>query len=197
MPEQDIYIESLEDPTEVIRPLDEASDKEALNQPIFAAAKKVEHNPMALGENPLGPFPKGAEIGVTLGEWLAASGEGTYRIEGSQATLDVSFENLVPNGVYTAWCGVITVNDKFSAVDMPCGYLDGSQAEFQADENGNAIYSVTMPALPISNDQTFSDIAFAYHSDGQTCGSSPCIFGQNSHVHVFISDFPPAPTDLP
>lgn len=193
MPEQDIFIESDTDASQVVRPFDNADG----SQEIYAAAEPIEHDPAELGPTPRGPFPKGASLGITLSEWLAAGGEGTYNIEGNQAALDVTLENLVPNGVYTAWCGVITVDEAFVGVDIPCGAVDGSDSRFQADAEGNAVYKVTMPALAVSNDHTFSDIAFAYHSDGQTCGSSPCDFGLNSHVQLFIADYPPAPTDLP
>ncbi|NJN82363.1 MAG: hypothetical protein HC802_08870 [Caldilineaceae bacterium] len=197
MPEQDIFIESGDGASQVIRPLEEAEDVAILEQMIYAAAEATEHNPLELGPNPRGPFAKGEPIGVTLGEWLAATGKGTYTLEGHHATVDVQLENLVPNGVYTAWCGIITVNEVFTAGDLPCGAIDGSQSSFQADEDGNASYQVTMPALPASNETTFSDIAFAYHSDGQTCGHLPCEFGKNSHVQLFILEPPPAPQDLP
>ena len=44
-------------------------------------AEATEHNPLELGPEPYGPFPKGEPLGVTYGEWLAATGTVVYTLE--------------------------------------------------------------------------------------------------------------------
>ena len=140
---------------------------------------------MMLGDEPLGPFPMGDELGVALGAWLKAAGSGTYAMDGDSVQMDLSFDNLVPNGVYTVWCSVITLPPDFSITDSPCGAADGSNNAFTADEHGNAAFSVETAALPPTTDTSMSMIALAYHSDGNTYGEYPGDFGLNSHVHIF------------
>lgn len=198
--EQHVYIESSDNPEQVVRVKGEAATA-AMAQPVYASATATETDFLELGPNPFGPFPKGEALGFTLEEWLAATGNGTYTLNGDMAELNFTFQNLVPNGVYTMWCSRLTLAPTFAEDLHPCGAQDGSQNTFVADAQGNGSFNVTMPAMPASSEDIISDIAVAYHSDGQTYGSSPGDFGRVTHVQLFVAEPPPAlesaPASLP
>lgn len=163
----------------------------SLSQPVFASAEFVEHDLFGTGEAPLGPFEKGQQLDVTLGQWLAAGGSGVYTRQGDRATLDIQVENLIPEGVYTVWCSRVSFPPNIEVIDKPCGAADGSQNTLIADENGAAHWTLEFPALPASSAETVTVVALAYHSDGQTYGEYPGDFGSRSHVQIFA---PIAPT---
>jgi len=182
VPDSDIMIEGSDKVFRVEGPQDEKN----LAKTVYAAAEAVEHDPFKVGENPLGPFDKGESLGFTLGEWLAATGSGTYEVDNDEAELDLSFENLVPDAVYTIWCSRISFPPNVNIVDFPCGAEDGSENTFNTDEDGNADYNVELEPLEPSTEETATIIALAYHSDGETYGESAGDFGLNSHVHIFF-----------
>lgn len=187
LPEQDVFVVSDKDATKVIRVEgDSAKDPAILVKEAFATATMTPHDPFKVGKNPLGPFEKGADLGFTLKDWLAATGKGTYAVDGDNATLSVSFTGLVPNSSYTVWCSRITFPPKPAVVDRPCGAADGSENVFKSDEKGNSSLTVKMKPLEESTKETASAIALAYHSDGKTYGANPGDFGLNSHVQLFF-----------
>ena len=96
--EQDVFIERVPGSGEVYRPTGATKDMDA---PLYAPAAPVPHTPLQT-EN-TGPWPKGKPLGITLGEWFSAKGAGTYSCENGVGKVDIAFENLVPNGVYTMW----------------------------------------------------------------------------------------------
>ena len=163
-----------------------------ITQPLFASTTGAEHDPFALGENPLGSFTEASELGFTLGEWLSATGKGTYTLNGDSSTLEATFTNLVPNGVYTMWCSTIVTPPNFEIINKPCGAADGVNSVFTADENGNAAYSTELPARPLSTEEELTVFAINYHSDGNTWGADPGIFGMNAHVQIVAFANPPA-----
>ena len=105
---------------------EKAKDPAVLAKAVYAAAAPTQHDPFKVGANPLGPFDKGKSLGFTLGQWLSASGIGIYSVDGDNAELDLSFKNLVPNGIYTVWCSRLTFPPEPNIVDKPCGAEDGS-----------------------------------------------------------------------
>lgn len=163
---------------------DQAKDPANLANTVYAAAAATSHDPFKVGENPLGPFEKGKELGFTLEKWLAASGIGIYSVDGENAEMELFFKNLVPNGVYTVWCSQITLPPNFNVVDKPCGAEDGSENSFNADAQGSGAFSLELKKLPDSTNETVSVIALAFHSDGKTYGASPGDFGLNTHVQI-------------
>ena len=165
--------------------MESAADAANLERTIFMAGEDIGHDPFSLAADPLGPFPLGESLDMTLEDWLAAEGSGTYRIVGNQGEVSLSLQNLVPNGVYTLWCTRITVPPNFHMLNEACGPADGSENTFIADAEGNAEFSMALPALPDTDEETVSVFAVAYHSDGNTYGASPGTFGLNSHVQVF------------
>ena len=163
-----------------------AKDPANLAKKAYAAAAPTVHDPFKTGANPLGPFDKGQELGFALGQWLAGSGIGIYSVDDGNAELELSFKNLVPNGVYTVWCSRITFPPDFNIVDAPCGAEDGSENSLKSDEKGSGSFSLKLKPLEASTKEAASAIAVAYHSDGETHGASPGDFGLNSHVQIFF-----------
>ncbi len=183
MAEQDVFIEREAGSGKVVRILP-GEENDALDLPVYAAASVVGHDLFGSGENPVGPYEKGQALGMTMGEWLAGTGQGTYTVIGNRAKIDFTLERLVPNGVYTVWCSRVSFPPNENVIDKPCGAADGSQNSFVADAEGNAHFVLEMPAMPESSAETASVIAFAYHSDGKTYGELPGDFGLNSHVQL-------------
>ncbi len=165
---------------------EQGKDPQILVKEVYAAATPTEHDPFKIGENPLGPFDKGASLGFTLGQWLAATGEGTYSVDRGNAVMNFSFKNLVPDGVYTVWCSRVTYPPNFKVVDAPCGVANGSENSFVADSDGNGEFLLKLKQLEESTNETVSLIALAYHSNGKTYGDLPGDFGLNSHVQIFF-----------
>ena len=193
MPEQDVYVTKAGETGQVYRV--EATEADAYRaSPVYAAAKLIEHDPMELGEAPYGPYPQGPELGFTLDEWLAGTGHGTYTVYGDEAELDLAFENLVPDGVYTVWCATMHLPPNPSIVDEPCGAADGSENTFVANPQGKARFHLPLATLPDSTDEVVKIVALAYHSDGKTYGPYPGDFGLNSHVQLFFG-LPPVESE--
>ncbi len=173
--------------TQVIRVEgDQAKDPTILSKTVYATANPTEHDPFKVGDKPLGPFEKGKSLGFSLGQWLAATGNGTYSVDGDKARFRLSFTSLVPNGVYTLWCSRITFPPNPKIVDRPCGDEDGSENSFKADNTGSASFRLRLNPLEQSTEETATIIALAYHSDNKTYGASPGDFGLNSHVQIFF-----------
>src|SRR3989338_757233 len=111
-PEQDVFIESgtASSKSQVVRMEGNiATGSAVLNSLVYASATTTIHDPFKVGQNPLGSFPKGKSLGITLEQWLAGTGSGTYTVDSGAATLDLTFQNLVPNATYTLWCSRLTL----------------------------------------------------------------------------------------
>lgn len=187
LPEQDVFVESKDDPTKLVRVEGEqAKDPTTLAKKVYASSQMVPHDPFKLGSNPLGPYPKGKALGFSLEQWLAATGTGTYLVDGNQAELNLTLEKLVPNGTYTVWCSRLTFPPNPKVVDRPCGAADGTENTFTSDASGNGKFDLKLPPLEESTKETASVIALAYHSDKKTHGDNPGDFGLNSHVQLFF-----------
>ena len=119
-----------------------------LARQVYAATRIVPHDPFKLDPNPLGPYYKGDPLGLTLAEWLAARGSGTYTVSGAEAELRLDLQQLVPDGHYALWCGRMSGPPAYSEADKACGAADGSQNQFKADAQGNAIFHLHLKALP-------------------------------------------------
>ncbi len=185
MIEQDVFVERMAGSSEVFRvTTEDAAD--FMDAPVFTTAKQVYHDPANPAAN--GPHQKGQALGFTLGEWLSANGTVHYTCDDGAATIDATFDNLVPNGVYTMWNFYLPVpfTEPFSTYDLPVGKRDGSESIFVADAGGDATYKVSFePCLQGGADQLAAGLAIAYHSDGKTYGGLPGEFGNKSHVHLF------------
>ena len=176
----------------------------------YATVNATPHDTYKVTANALGPFPKGADLGFTLEQWLAAIGTGTYVERDGNATINLTFRDLVPNGTYSIWRHQVTMPPNYSYVYSPLGAPDGSQNAFQADAAGNATFRLDFAALPASTNLSFPDyvamyvtrkvpvtanvtwtlIPVIYHSDGQTHGAVPGELGKDAHVQLVHLMYP-------
>ena len=164
-----------------------------LNETIYTIANVEDFtfDPFQLFDNPIGPFEAGESLDMTLGDYLAARGWGTYSESEGTATLDLHFDRLIPNGLYTLWCSDLNRPPDFEVVDKPCGAQDGSENSFTADDHGEASIEMTLPALAMPTETTLSVVAIAWHPDGQTYGEHPGDFGTVSFVPLRALVIPP------
>lgn len=166
-----------------------------LEAPIYTmseeAAADFVFDPFQLSDNPLGPFDAGEPLNMTMRDYLGARGSGTYTVTDDMATIDLSFDRLMPNGVYTLWCSTLNRPPEFSVEDRPCGAPDGSEANFVADEHGELDVEMTFPALDLPTETTVSVIAIAWHSDGETYGEHTGDFGRVTFVPLRALVIPP------
>jgi hypothetical protein len=185
LPEQDVFIERMAGSGQVYRITAADRDRNAI---LYAAARPVRHNPFNAMAN--GPYTKGRSLGITLGQWLDASGTGTYACANGSGTVRAAFKNLVPRGLYTMWYFFLPTppTQPFTGtLDLPLGARDGSQNMFRADAAGNAVFRATFkPCLQLSGEQLASGLAIAWHSDGKTYASDAGPFGYTSHVQLFL-----------
>jgi hypothetical protein len=182
--EQDVYIERERGSGEVYRVTGGDHD---MSSPLYTSAKYVAHDPF----NPenLGPYPMGQSLGLTVGEWLKHTGQGTYSYEDGVGELKLAFKGLIPNGVYTMWHAFMPANPPIpftGTLDLPLGAADGSESVFIANADGTAEFvHAFRPGLEMSDVWTMAILAINYHSDGKTYGGHPGSFGDKSHIPLF------------
>lgn len=75
--------------------------KDYLDAELYKTAEPQKHDPF--NARNAGPFKKGAKAGMTLGDWVSAKGQATYKCEDGWGKYEASFENFVPNANYTMW----------------------------------------------------------------------------------------------
>jgi hypothetical protein len=158
-----------------------------LASPLYASAEPVPHNPF--DAQAIGPHPLGRPLGLSLRDWRAAEGSAEVHCRDGQATVNARFTNLVPNATYSLWYAFVPSPPTVpftGALDLPLGARDGSQSVLHSDAAGNAEYHASFtPCLQASGEQLMAMLGLAWHSDGQTYGSSPGEFGSRSHVQLF------------
>ncbi len=185
MPVQDVYLVLNDSAPELVY---RATPEQAMNSEIlaleaYATTNHTPQDPLMETAHPLGPFPRGEDLGFTLGDWLAARGVGTYLEVDGNATMDLVFRNLIPNGTYTVWWAGVT-HEPYRFVVAPAGAADGSENSFRANASGNGSFHVRMPSLPPGSNETRTLIVVRYHSDGRTPGSTPGPYGKTAHVQL-------------
>lgn len=184
--EQDVFIQKGEKGKQVYRVFPDEREQ-YLNAPLYASKIALAHDPFDRAEG--GPYKRGQELGLTLGEWLQASGNATCTCEDGWGTVAASFDNLMPNAVYTFWHAFMAkdnAEDFVGTLDLPLGDRDGSHATFLTDADGKASVQVKFETcVQLTDVQLMSLIAIAYHSDGKTYGISPGPFGQATHIQLF------------
>ncbi len=186
LPEQDVFIEREKGSDQVWRV---TKGDNNMNAPLFKAAEPIRHDPF--NPDAIGPHPRGAPLGLTLGQWLKHSATASYTCNDGQAELKLNASGLVPNGVYTIWHVFIALppTTPFSGtLDIPLGARDGSESVFVANADGSArVVKSFKPCLEMSDVWTTTMLALAYHSDGKTYLADPGEFGLNTHVPLFVS----------
>ena len=185
MTEQDVFMEKEPGSGKVFRPTLATRN---MNAPLYAPAKAVPHTPLQVDN--IGPWKRGKPLGITLGQWFAAKGGGKYTCKNGEGYLKTTFENLVPNGVYTMWHDFFVwppTKPFVGTYDLPFGARDGSENTFKADAKGNAVFERSFkPCLQLSGEHLLSELAIAWHSDDKTHGHEPGEFSTNTHVHLFV-----------
>ena len=189
---------------------EQAKDPIDLSKTAYATTEETPHDPYKLTPNALGPFPKGTPLGFSLEEWLSAIGLGTYADENGNASINLTFYNLVPNGTYSIWCHRVTSPPNYREENSPLGASGGSQNIFKADSRGNGTFNLKFKALPATTNVSYNDwvamyitkmapirtnitwtlIGVVYHSDGQTHGAIPGEFGKNAHLQLVHLMYP-------
>ena len=182
--EQDVFIEQAGAKGEVFRVTKNDQD---LSRPLYATAKPLHHNPLDTSD--IGPWQKGRDLGMTLGEWFQAEGTGSYSCENGKGRLEVEFTGLVPNGVYTMWHYFMAwppTKPFIGTYDIPVGSRDGEQSVFKASSEGKARFDRTFkPCLQLTGEHLASGLAIAWHSDGKTYGVLPGEFATRSHIQLY------------
>ncbi len=208
-PVQDVYVVLNDSAPDMVYRIErnQSEDPAILAKTAYATTEATPHDTYKLTPNALGPFPKGDDLGFTLGQWLKAAGDGTYTEENGMATMNVAFHDLVPNGTYSVWCHRVTMPPNFNYEYLPCGASDN---EFDADAMGNGSFHLKLEALPPSTNVTFKDyvamyvtktapittnitwtlIAVVYHSDGMTHGDRPGELGKDAHTQLVHLMYP-------
>jgi WD40 repeat protein len=185
LPIQDAYL----DAGLIVRPQDLEAGTLAL--PLYRSTDRIENDFMEAPYD-AGPYERGEPLGFTLARWLEAAGRGTYTVNGNRAQIDLTLENLIPNGVYTLWCSEFNFPPVAQIVERPCGAPDGSENVFGADAAGSAEITVEIDAFPPSTKERAYVIAVAYHSDGQTYGPVAGDHGRNLHIPLIYEFRAPA-----
>lgn len=196
IPEQDVFIESKDNPGDVVRvESEDAVQPDILKSMVYTVKERIEHDLFTTSDFPLGPFPRGKSLGFTLEQWLSASGSGTYAIGEDKVSLSLSFQNLVPRGVYTVWCSRWSLPPNASIIDRPCITKDENHA-FTADAAGNGtLYIPLSSPLEKSEKETLTALTLAYHGDGKAPAALLGDFGINTHVQLL--SFLPSQEVLP
>jgi len=186
LPEQDAYIEKVPGSGQIFRAT-EADMESYGNAQLYATMGPNRHNPFDAAAN--GPYVKDRPLGITLAEWLAAAGTASYACADNRGTVTASFENLVPQGLYTVWYFFVPtphLEPHQGAYDLPLGARDGSDNTFRADAEGNATLEVSFePCLQLSGVQLAAGLGVAWHSNDLAYGASPGAFGYITHAQIF------------
>ena len=185
MNEQDVFIQHEEGSSEVWRV--SAADRD-WSLPLYSAATPLDHAPFDPSDR--GPFPRGEPLGLTLSEWFAGQGQGSYTCKNGTGNIDVQFSNLVRDGVYTMWHWFVSIPPTMPFIgtyDLPIGARDGSQSTFRTDAEGSARFVREFsPCLQLSGEHLAGALAVTLHSDGNTYGPLPGEFARDSHVQMFL-----------
>ena len=194
--EQDVFIEKVPGSGLVYRVLPQER-QQYLDAPLYTIETPQPHDPFDVNKS--GPFKKGQSLGISLRDWLGATGQATCHCEGGWGTFNATFENLIPEAVYTLWHIFVPAppTEPFTgALELPMGDRDGTQSIFTTDCEGNAEVNLRFErCLELGNHQLKTGVAIAYHSDRKTYASSPGPFGKVTHVQLFA--MLPSIKDLP
>jgi hypothetical protein len=117
----------------------------------------------------------GVNLGVTWGQWKAATATSTAHVTGNDTDVRISLHGLVPNGIYSVFYITLnpdTDNPLCPGVERGLALVshDRKQApdasSFTAGGDGSADYRGSIPGNPFNATQVIVEII--YHNDGQT-----------------------------
>jgi len=164
---------------------DQADGVEAYERDVFVIVGSTLRNPDATTDPSAPLFSNtGVGLGLTWGEWSAASATSVVRTSGKakSAKTDVrlSFTRLIPGGVYSVFYGTLlpdSENPLCPAVErtLPLPSTDPAQspdsASFVAGADGTASFRGALDGNLLTASQVWFSIV--YHFDGLTWGSLP------------------------
>jgi len=124
--------------------------------------------------NALPPTTSNPNYQITLGKWLSAKGRIHIECKSNgKATLEASFKNLIPNGVYSMWGVWTTPPPGPPIVPVPLGGIPNALVP---DRHGEASFYRELASCPLDVTQDGSTMMFitlAYHSDSDLNGANP------------------------
>lgn len=196
IPQQDVYVQMPGKPeNEVYRITKDQLTDELRNATAWRSSERQEEDLFGVGDNPVGPYPKGEAHPFTFGEFISANATLTYTKGLITDHFHVEAAGLVPNSVYSMWCVMTWPPPVATNQEWPCGAPDGSDAVFNSSAEGTLSIDRTIPIMPYSSDTRFSSLCLAYHSDGETHGFDPGDYGKNTHIQL-CWDVPFADSEL-
>lgn len=157
-----------------------------LARQLYAARKVIPHDPYKLGLNPLGPYRAGDALGLTWREWLIAQGSGTYTVKEGNAELNLSFQNLIPYGTYSLWCGHEPLTASDLSFEEPCDNAGGIQNRLRADQGGNATLTLKIKPLQSGANQGAPILSLSYDRLEPTEDDEFSGYGVSNHVQLFF-----------
>ena len=124
--------------------------------------------------NALPPTASNPDNPITLGKWLNTKGRVHIVCKANgKATIDATFRNLIPNGVYSMWGVWTTPPPGPPIVPVPLGGIPNALVP---DQHGEASFFRELASCPLDVTQDGSVMMFislAYHSDSDLNGAEP------------------------
>src|SRR5680860_114228 len=131
----------------------------------------------ALPPNPFPPVKSAPNDPITLGKWLRARGHMTIKCRANgSASVNASFRNLVPNGVYSMWGLWLTTPPGApgpTLVPLPFG---GVPNALVPNRHGRATFQRRLALCPMDSAPDGSQLTIAtlaFHSNGSLYGGVP------------------------
>ena len=163
---------------------DQADAVEAYERDVFVIVGSTLRNPETTTD-PSAPLfnNAGVNLGLTWGEWTAASATSAVRIKGKskpRTAVRLKFTDLVPGGTYSVFWGTIgpdSENPLCPGVERTLALPSVNRGQvpdassFVAGSDGSAAFRGRLSGNLLSATQVFFSIV--YHSDGRTWGSLP------------------------
>lgn len=160
---------------------DQADAVVAYERDVFVIVGSTLRNPDEMTD-PAAPLfnVAGVGLGLTWGQWSMASAASLMRTTGKTTRAALTFNGLVPGGVYSVFYGTLqpdSENPLCPGVErtLPFTSTDRDQApdasSFIANSDGTAAFSGKVDGDLLAAGQVF--VSLVYHLDGQTWGALP------------------------
>lgn len=123
-------------------------------------------------------------LGVTLGAWLAASGQVTVSCQDGGGSVDARYQGLIPGGLYQLE-RVQFLPDGARRSVLAADAGDPAASAFRAHQDGGGSIDVALDFCPLLSGNEI--IVLAYHSDAMLHGRDIGSFGHDVHNQL-VSD---------
>jgi hypothetical protein len=151
---------------------DQADAIETMSRDVFVVVGSALRNPDATTapDEPLYNVV-GFQLPLTWGQWSAGTATSRAATTGSRTDVRLSFQHLVPNGVYSVFWATIepdSVQPLCPGVErsLPLDAFKGATNSFVADTAGGATFHGRVDGDLLAATQLFFSVV--YHADGQT-----------------------------